>query len=147
MSSESGSFNNWLKSFTNAQRQWLDKKTLCISVLLLAFALFGDSILPLIKKSLHVGVEIIESVMEHFLESAFQVTPRQAEIIVFWIDVLIVGFILWRVLWRMYQWLLRICVINMEKWRNKGKREKIITLLWASLILVAAIKIALLLFM
>jgi hypothetical protein len=51
--------------------------------------LFGDSLIPAIFHVPHVFWEIIESVIEHFLESQFHLTPRQAEFIVAWMGILI----------------------------------------------------------
>lgn len=50
--------------------------------------LFGDTLIPAVFHVLHVFWEIIESVIEHFLESHFHLTPRQAEFIVAWIGIL-----------------------------------------------------------
>lgn len=55
---------------------------------LIVLVLFGDSIIPAIFHILHVFWEMMESVVEHFLESTFHFTPRQAEFIVAWTGIL-----------------------------------------------------------
>lgn len=50
--------------------------------------LFGDTLVPAIFHVFHVAWQIVESVIEHFLESMFDLTPRQAEFIVAWMGIL-----------------------------------------------------------
>jgi hypothetical protein len=61
--------------------------------------LFGDTLLPLLGHVLHVLIEVIESALEHFLEPAFHVSPRQAQIILFYSG-LALAIYLWWYLWR-----------------------------------------------
>ncbi len=50
--------------------------------------LFGDTLIPAIFHALHVVWEMFEFMVEHFLESMFHLTPRQAEFIVAWMGIL-----------------------------------------------------------
>lgn len=70
----------------------------------IVLVLFGDTIIPAIFHVLHILWEMIESVFEHFLESTFHLTPRQAEMIVAWTGMLtIAGFGL-KLLYKAYFW-------------------------------------------
>jgi hypothetical protein len=86
-------------------------------------------------------IEIIESLMEHFLIYALQITPRQAEMIVFWIDVFLISVLLWYFLQKFYGWLLSAWSFNMEKWRDKTQSDKLVTLFWTILLFIAFLKI------
>lgn len=57
---------------------------------------FGDTLLPMIGHALHVAIEVVEWLLEHWLESAFDLSPRQAEITVFWLGMLAIGVGSWR---------------------------------------------------
>ena len=50
--------------------------------------LFGDTLIPAIFHVFHVIWQIVEFVTEHFLESMFHLTPKQAEFIVAWMGIL-----------------------------------------------------------
>jgi hypothetical protein len=72
-----------------------NKKTICLIVALLILFLFGDTLLPLIGHFLHVLLEIVESVLEHFLEAAFGLSSRQAQLVLFYSAVLIIAYLSW----------------------------------------------------
>jgi hypothetical protein len=65
---------------------WLriDKKTAGLVAALFILLLFGDTLLPLLGHFLHVLIEVIEAVLEHFLESVFDLSTRQAQIVLFY---------------------------------------------------------------
>ena len=134
-------FKKWLTDYAKTQLEGTGKKTLYIGISLLFLILFADSVLLLIKKFLRVFVEIIESLMEHFLIYALQLTPRQAEMIVFWIDFFILSVFLWYFLGKFYGWLLRAWSSYLEKWRNKTQPDKLVTLFWTTLLFIAFLKI------
>ncbi len=70
----------------------------------IVLVLFGDTLIPAVFHVLHILWEMIESVFEHFLETTFHLTPRQAEIIVAWMGILtITGFGL-KLLYHAYYW-------------------------------------------
>jgi len=83
----------------NAVWQRTDKKTVGLVAALFTLILFGDTLLPLLGHVLHVLIEVIESALEHFLESAFHVSPRQAQIILFYSGLAIAIYLSWY-LWR-----------------------------------------------
>lgn len=46
--------------------------------------LFGDAVLPTLGHGLHFVIEIIELPLEHLLEWAFHLSPRQAQAVLAW---------------------------------------------------------------
>ena len=135
------SFSTWLTEFLKSRFTSVDKKTLILVFLLILAILFADSLLPFVKKILHILVEVIESIMEHLLISAFQITPRQAEMIVFWIDVLLIAAFLWYFLRKVCLWTLETCTANIDKWHSKTQKDKMITSLWLTVLFIALLKI------
>ena len=67
------------KALTAALRGLINGKTIGLSLLALDFALLGNGLLLGLGHSLHVLVQIAEITLEHFLENAFDLTPRQAQ--------------------------------------------------------------------
>lgn len=45
---------------------------------------FGDTLIPALLHMLYILLEIVNSLIEHFLEHTFHATPRQSEMLVFW---------------------------------------------------------------
>lgn len=86
----------------------IDKKTACLVVLALILLLLGDTLLPLIGHLLHVIIEVVESVLEHFLESVFGLSSRQAQIILFYSGLAIAINLLWRLTRKAYLSVLRV---------------------------------------
>ena len=89
----------WLTAYASALYRWIGGKTVGVVVALITLILFGDTLLPLLGHILHVLFEVIESALEHFLESAFHVSPRQAQIILFYSGLALVLCFSWY-LWR-----------------------------------------------
>jgi hypothetical protein len=90
-------------AFTKITERFGLKKVCWVSGLII-LVLFGDTIIPAIFHVLHVFWEIIESVIEHFLESQFHLTPRQAEFIVAWMGILTMLGVGLKLLWQAYQY-------------------------------------------
>ena len=65
---------------------------------LLVMSLFGDSLLLFFGHSLHVFFEIITSLLEQGLQTAFDITERQAQIAVFYFGLITGSCITWRIL-------------------------------------------------
>jgi len=89
----------WLIAYAIALYRRIGGKTVGIAVALVTLILFGDTLLPLLGHVLHVLIEVIESALEHFLESAFHVSPRQAQIILFYSGLALTIYLSWY-LWR-----------------------------------------------
>lgn len=65
-------------------KQKLRSQKVIYSILLAVLIVFGDTLIPAIGHVLHVVLEIINSIIEHFLEHTFHMSPRQSEMTVFW---------------------------------------------------------------
>jgi len=65
-------------------KQKLRDQKVIYSILLAVLIVFGDTLIPAIGHFLHVALEIINSIIEHFLEHTFHMSPRQSEMTVFW---------------------------------------------------------------
>jgi hypothetical protein len=134
-------FRLWLAGYAKAQLQIIDKKTKYIVLSVLIFFFFGDTLIPLIGHLLHIKLEFIESLFEHFLESVFHVTPKQAELIVFY-TALILGIVILRYLSRKcYCWCEEKCANAKDDWCAKNKSEKISSALKATLVVLVCFKI------
>ncbi|MFZ4700742.1 MAG: hypothetical protein ACOYMG_11895 [Candidatus Methylumidiphilus sp.] len=68
-------------AFVCALRRWINVKAAGLILLALAYTVFGDALLLAIIHSLHLLFEVVELAVEHFLESAFGLTPRQAQFV------------------------------------------------------------------
>lgn len=79
-------------------------KNICWAATSIVLILFGDSLIPAIFHVLHVFWEVIESVIEHFLEATFHLTPRQAEFIVAWMGILTMMSVFVKVLYETYRY-------------------------------------------
>ncbi len=68
----------WLAACFSIVRQQVNNKTLGVVVTLILLFLYSDILLPLLGHMLHVLIEVIDSALEHFLESAFHLSKRQS---------------------------------------------------------------------
>lgn len=71
------------------------KKTVSIAAAFLIVWLFGDSLLPIIGHFLHILLEVVESMLEHFLENVFGLSSRQAQIILFYSAIAMIARLAW----------------------------------------------------
>lgn len=69
-------------TFTCTLVRWINIKAAGLILLVLAYAVFGNALLLTIAHSLHLVFEVIEVALEHFLENAFDLTPRQAQFVI-----------------------------------------------------------------
>jgi hypothetical protein len=91
-----------LTAYPSALYRRVASKTVGVAVALVTLVLFGDTLLPLLGHGfillghgLHILYEIIESVAGQFLEWAFHLSKRQAEIIFFWSSLAIALYLSW----------------------------------------------------
>lgn len=103
----------------------IDKKTAGFVAALFTLILFGDTLLPLLGHVLHMLIEVIESALEHFLESVFGVTPRQAEIIVFYSGLPVAIYLSWCLSRKAYLATLCVCATAQENWCAKTDSAKV----------------------
>jgi len=79
-------------------KQRLRDQKVIYSILLAVLIIFGDTLIPAIGHVLYVALEIINSIIEHFLEHTFHMSPRQSEMTVFWggmsVNFVVVFFVL-----------------------------------------------------
>ena len=117
----------WLTAYASTLYRRVGGKTVGIAVALVTLILFGDTLLPLLGHVLHVLIEVIESALEHFLESAFHVSPRQAQIILFYSGLALVLCLSWY-LWRKAHYTaLRVYATAQERRRALASSAKAAT--------------------
>jgi hypothetical protein len=93
------------------------KKTVSLAAILCILLLFGDTLLPLIGHSLHVLLEVVETLLEHFLESAFDLTSRQAQVILFYSAVAIIACLSWYLARKAYFYVTEMYAVVQVQWR------------------------------
>ncbi len=86
----------------------------------IGLAMFGHDLLGVLGHLLHLLIEIIESVVEHLLEWLFNLSPRQAEMITFWLGFAILVGVARPVSIKIYT-AIKISVVS---WLAKPKLEK-----------------------
>jgi len=83
----------WLAVQAGALWRRIDRKVAAIAMVSLSLILFGDTLVPLIGHGLHVLIEVVESALEHLLESAFHLSPRQAQVVIAWSGLALVSYL------------------------------------------------------
>lgn len=109
-----------------------NKKTGSFAVALLILFLFSDTLLPLIEHFLHILLEVIESVLEHFLEAAFGLSARQAQIVLFYSACVSIAYLSWYVACKVYFATLHSYEIARTFWSTPKVKAWIKTLLMFS---------------
>jgi hypothetical protein len=71
-----------------------------------------------------VLIEVIESVLEHFLESVFHVSPRQAQVILFYSGLAIAIYSSWRLTRKAHSVALRVYATAQERRRAIANSAK-----------------------
>jgi hypothetical protein len=132
---------SWLMAYIKAQQQKIDKKTLYMAISVLLFILFADTILLFIGHLLHVMFEFIESLFEHFVESAFHLTHQQAGVLFFYLVLALSLVLLHYVSRKCYCWGIKKCANARENWCAKAKAEKFATVIRTVLIISVICKI------
>lgn len=111
-------------AYLSAVWRRIDKKTAGFVAVLLVLILFGDTLLPLLGHVLHVLIEVIESVLEHFLESVFHVSPRQAQVILFYSGLAIAIYLSWYLTRKAHSAALRVYATAQERRRSIASSAK-----------------------
>jgi hypothetical protein len=104
-------------------------KTVCVLILLGSFFLFSDSLLPIIGHFLHILIEVVESILEHFLEATFGMTERQAQITLFYSAVIILAYIGYYLACQAYFAMCELIAVAKVQWRLFKKTPLFKTLL------------------
>ncbi len=94
-----------------------NKKTVSLAAISCILLLFGDTLLPLLGHSLHVLLEVVEALLEHFLESTFGLTSRQAQIILFYSAVVIIACLSWYLARKAYFYVREMYAVVQVQWR------------------------------
>lgn len=101
---------------------------------------FGDTLihflwhlLHVVGHLLHLVLEFVESILEHLLEAAFGLTPRQAQIVLFYSFVIVMSYVSWRLARKAYFASLKFYAEAKLYWRElkKSRRFKTILMLGA----------------
>lgn len=94
-----------------------NKKTSSFVLIICILLLFGDTLLPVIGHCLHVVIEVVESILEHFLEATFGMTERQAQITLFYSAVLIIARLSWYLARKAYFAACDLYEVAQMRWR------------------------------
>ncbi len=88
-----------------------ENKRLCIyAAAMLILVFFGDAILIFVAHCLHVMFELLASMIEHWLQAAFNLTERQAQIAFFYLFTSIAGCITWWLSKKIYKKTKQACL-------------------------------------
>lgn len=127
---------NWLRLGIINTGRWLFENKPALAVLtLIVLVTFGDILLPFLWHILHLAIEVVEMLAEHFLEHVFGVTPRQAEFIVFWTGLTLLGTVAWRLSYKAYLLILQACEAAWQNWCAKAGPAKLLATLKLTLLL------------
>lgn len=135
----------WLAAYASALWQRVGDKTALVVVALTTLILFGDTLLPLLGHVLHVLIEVIDSTLEHFLESIFHVSKRQSQIILFYSELAIAIYLSWYLSRKAYFTALYAYSSAQTRWRAIASSAKAATL-FRGMVMVGALSATLYLF-
>jgi hypothetical protein len=95
--------------------------------------MFGDTLIHFIGHLLHLILEFVESILEHLLEAAFGLTPRQAQIVLFYSFIIVMSYVTWQLARKAYFALLSFYAEAKLYWQElkKSRRFKAILMLGA----------------
>ncbi|NOV28917.1 hypothetical protein [Methylomonas sp. ZR1] len=127
---------HWFRVIIINTGRWLFENKPAMAILTLIFLYkFGDTLLPFLWHILHLAIEVVEMLFEHFLEHVFGVTPRQAEFIVFWTGLTLLGTVVWRLSYKAYLVIVRACEAAWQNWCEKAGPAKLLATLKVTLLL------------
>lgn len=108
--------------------QRVDKKAVGLLVIVLVLIGFADTLLALLGHILHMMIELVESALEHLLETAFGLSSRQAQMVLFYSWLLITLYLTWRLLHKMYFIALSLYETLVMRWQATTHSAK--TIIW-----------------
>lgn len=91
-------------------------------------------LLHLIGHLLHLLLEFIESILEHLLEAVFGLSPRQAQVALFYSFIIIMSYISWQLTRKTYFAVLRWYIKAKSYWHELKKSRRFKTMLMLSAI-------------
>jgi len=115
-----------MQTYLNAYWQRINKKAVGLVAAVFVLILFGDSLLPLLGHFLHVLIEVFESALEHLLEAAFGLSPRQAQVVLFYSWLLITIYLTWQLLRKAYFTVLGLYETAMMRWQAWVESPRIV---------------------
>jgi hypothetical protein len=89
-------------TYLNNLKRRLDRRAAYLGLALFMLFIFGDTLMPALGHALHLVIEAIEAVLEHFLESAFGLSERQAQITLFYSAMAASTYLVWYLLRQAY---------------------------------------------
>ena len=84
-------------------QRWFNYKTVALGLSITLLLSFGDVLIPLLLHSLHVVIAVVEVFLEHILEQAFDLTPRQAQFVLAYSGLLLMVVLALQLLKKLYQ--------------------------------------------
>ncbi|MEQ1635152.1 MAG: hypothetical protein ABL903_00580 [Methylococcales bacterium] len=99
------------------------RKTVGIVFCLCVLIGFGDSLLPILGHLLHILIEVVESLLEHFLESVFHLSARESQLLLFWVGLVIAGYASWRLFCKAYEKSRCSYRYLQNKWRESIEKQ------------------------
>lgn len=115
----------WLNKYPYDLCQQISSKTLYSLLIGFALLMFGHDLLFTLGHFLHVLISIIEWGLEHLLQWLFKVSPRQAEILTFWLGFTMLAGLAWPISRRAY----KVLKNTYSSWQAKPKSDKYMTLI------------------
>ena len=124
----------WLTAHASALNRFLGSMTVSIILGIPTLFLFGDTLLSLLGHALavlghglHLLFEIFESITGHILEEAFHLHKRTAEIVFFWISMVVAIGLSWYLSRKVHIAALRAVTTARERRIALEESSKIIT--------------------
>jgi hypothetical protein len=108
----------WAAAHLSALWRRIDRKKAAIVLAFPVLILWGDTLLPALGHGLHVLIEIIELTLEHFLEWAFHLSPRQAQVVIAWSGLLLAIYLTVILLRKAYRAARRAFFAALARWRQ-----------------------------
>ncbi|OTE95789.1 hypothetical protein BCS42_14470 [Crenothrix sp. D3] len=105
------------------------KKTVSFIIAFFVLVLFGDSLLHLVGHFLHILLEVVESMLEHFLEAAFGFSARQAQVILFYGFVVVIVCLTWFAVRKAYMTALHFIALVQAYWQSSRAKTALKTML------------------
>jgi hypothetical protein len=132
----------WLTAHASALYRFIGSVTVGIMLGIPTLFLFGDTLLSLLGHGLtvlghglHLLFEVFESIAGHFLEGAFHLSKRAAEIIIFWSSLTIATGLSWYLSHKARSAARRAYTTVQERRRALAESSKIMTWIRFALII------------
>lgn len=105
-------------TITGVLQRWLGYKTLAFLLASVILINFGDLLLPLLGQGLHLLIEVVEAALEHLLEHAFGLKPRQAQFVLAYSALILSAVLIIKLAYKAYQAYLRAYEAAQKAWQQ-----------------------------